>query len=323
MQYRSLGRTGLAVSRLCYGTMSFGGDADEATSKALFERCRQAGINFFDCADVYAGGRSESILGKLITSCRNEVVLASKAHFPSGDNRLARGSNRYHLVRAVEGSLKRLGTDRIDVLYLHHYDANTELEDTLRSLELLLQQGKILYPAASNFSAWQTVRALGISERHGWAPFACIQPMYNLLKRQAEVEILPMAAELGIGVCSYGPLAGGLLTGKYQKPGTSGRLSDNQTYKLRYGEASNHEGAARFSALAQELGVHPATLAVAWVAAHPAITCPILGARSVEQLEPALKALELELGRELYDKVSALTPAPAPANDRTEERRPS
>jgi aryl-alcohol dehydrogenase-like predicted oxidoreductase len=323
MEYRSLGRTGLKVSRLCFGTMSFGGDADEATSKALFERCRDAGINFFDCADVYAGGRSETILGKLIASCRNELVLASKAHFATSSLPVARGSNRYHLVRAVEASLKRLATDRIDVLYLHHYDQDTDLDDTLRSLELLVQQGKILYPAASNFSAWQTVRALSHSDRRGWTPFACIQPMYNLLKRQAEVEILPMAAEMGLGVCPYGPLAGGILTNKYSTAGTQGRLNDNQAYKVRYGEAHYQETTSRFAAFATELGCHPATLAVAWVATHPAVTCPILGARNVQQLEPSLAAIDLALTPELRAKVAALSPAPAPANDRTEERKPS
>jgi aryl-alcohol dehydrogenase-like predicted oxidoreductase len=323
MEYRSLGRTGLKVSRLCYGTMSFGTDADEETSKALFSRCRDAGINFFDCADVYGGGRSETILGKLMASARHELVITTKAFFPTASAPVARGSNRYHLVHAVEQSLKRLNTDRIDVLYLHHYDRDTDLEDSLRSLDLLVQQGKILYPAASNFAAWQTMRALALSDKRGWTPFACIQPMYNLLKRQAEVELLPMAAETGLGVCPYGPLAGGILTNKYAAQGAQGRLNDNATYKLRYGEPHYQDTTARFAALAAELGCHPATLAVAWVATHPAVTCPILGARSVEQLEPSLKALELGLTPELRARVSALAPAPAPANDRSEEQKPS
>lgn len=323
MEYRSLGKTGVKVSRLCFGTMSFGGDADEATSKALFSRCRDAGINFFDCANVYAGGRSEEILGRLLSSCRDEVVLASKAHFPTSKLPLARGSNRYHLVRAVEASLKRLGTDRIDVLYLHHYDADTDLEDSLRSLEILITQGKVLYPAASNFAAWQTMRALAIADRRGFAPLACIQPMYNLLKRQAEVEILPMAAEMGLGVCPYGPLAGGILTNKYASASGRGRLQDNAAYKLRYAEAHYLETASKLASLADELGCHPATLAVAWVANHPAVTCPILGARSVEQLEPSLAALSVPLTPELYARISALSPTPPPAHDRSEEKRPS
>jgi aryl-alcohol dehydrogenase-like predicted oxidoreductase len=321
MEYRALGRTGVQVSRLCFGTMSFGGDADEAMSRSMFLRCREAGINFFDCADVYAGGKSETLLGKFMAGSRDELVIASKAHFGTGPAPTSRGSNRYHLVRAVEASLKRLNTDRIDILYLHHFDANTALDDSLKSLELLITQGKILYPAASNFSAWQTMRALGIAERNGWAPLACLQPMYNLAKRQAEVEILPMAIEMGLGVCSYSPLAGGLLTGKYQSEDAQGRLKTNAMYKVRYGERANHEIAAGLNALAREIGHHPASVAVAWVATHPGVTAPILGARNLEQLEPSLKALDVGMTAELRERVSQLSPTPPPANDRSEEKR--
>ncbi len=321
MEYRALGRTGVQVSRLCFGTMSFGGDADEATSRSMFQRCREAGINFFDCADVYAGGKSETLLGKFMAGSRDELVIATKAHFGTGPAPTSRGSNRYHLVRAVEASLKRLATDRIDILYLHHFDQSTALDDSLKSLELLIAQGKILYPAASNFSAWQTMRALGIAERNGWAPLACLQPMYNLAKRQAEVEILPMAIEMGLGVCSYSPLAGGLLTGKYQSEEAQGRLKTNAMYKVRYGERVNHDIAVGLNALARELGHHPASVAVAWVATHPGITAPILGARNLEQLEPSLKALDVGMTAEMRDRVRQLSPTPAPAHDRSEEKR--
>ncbi len=321
MEYRALGRTGVQVSRLCFGTMSFGGDADEATSRSMFTRCREVGITFFDCADVYADGRSEMLLGKFMAGSRNELVIATKAHFATGAAPTSRGSTRYHLVRAVEESLKRLGTDRIDILYLHHFDPNTALDDTLKSLELLVAQGKILYPAASNFPAWRTMRALAIAERHGFAPLACLQPMYNLAKRQAEVEILPMAIEMGLGVCSYSPLAGGLLTGKYATAGAQGRLLVNAAYQVRYGDRVNHDIAAGLSELARELGHHPASIAVAWVATHPGITAPILGARNLEQLEPSLKALDVGMTPELRERVSKLSPAPPPANDRSEERR--
>ncbi len=317
MEYRSLGATGMKVSRLCFGTMSFGAEADEATSAAMFERCRAQGINFFDCADVYAGGRSEEILGRLMASARDELVIASKAHFATGKRETDRGSSRYHLVRAVEASLRRLQTDRIDVLYLHHFDPDTALEETLRSLELLVRQGKILHPAASNFAAWQTMQALGIADRRGWAPLACLQPMYNLLKRQAEVEILPMAAAMGLGVCTYSPLGGGVLTGKYTRPSAHGRLEVNPAYQKRYGQS--FDVAAAFCRLCADLGHHPASVAVAWVASHPAVTCPILGARSLEQLEPSLSALEVPMTPELREELSQLTPKPAPANDRSEE----
>jgi aryl-alcohol dehydrogenase-like predicted oxidoreductase len=321
MDYRPLGSTGVQVSQLCFGTMSFGGDADEATSRAMFLRCREVGINFFDTADVYTGGKSETILGKLMEGHRNELVIATKAHFPSGEAPTDRGSTRYHLVRAVEASLRRLNTDRIDILYLHHYDTTTALEDTLKSLELLVQQGKILYPAASNFAAWQVMRALGLAERRGWAKLVCLQPMYNLAKRQAEVEILPMAQEMGLGVCSYNPLAGGLLTGKYGSEGAEGRLKVNAAYKVRYGDPSNFEIAQGLAGLSKELGHHPASVAVAWAGSHPGITAPILGARNIEQLEPSLRALDVKMTPELRERIGRLSPAPALANDRTEERR--
>jgi aryl-alcohol dehydrogenase-like predicted oxidoreductase len=321
MDYRSLGHTGVQVSRLCFGTMSFGSEADEPTSRAMYLRCRDVGINFFDTADVYSGGKSETILGNLIAGHRDELVIATKAHFATGKAPTDRGSSRFHLVRAVEQSLRRLNTDRIDVLYLHHYDGQTALDDTLKSLELLLQQGKILYPAASNFAAWQVMRALGIAERHGWAKLAALQPMYNLAKRQAEVELLPMAQAMGLGVCSYSPLAGGLLTGKYQNETSEGRLRVNAMYKLRYGEASYYDIAIQLSQLARELGHHPASLAVAWAGSHPGITAPILGARNLEQLEPSLKSLDVPMTPELRERIGQLSPAPAPAHDRSEERK--
>jgi aryl-alcohol dehydrogenase-like predicted oxidoreductase len=322
MDHRFLGKTGVRISKLAFGTMSFGGDADEATSAALFARCRDAGVNFFDCADVYAKGRSEEILGKLVAGCRDEVVISSKAYFPTSDDVNARGSSRYHLVRAVEASLRRLGTDRIDVFFLHRFDDVTTLEDTLTTLENLVRQGKILYPAVSNFSAWQTAKALGLSERRGFAPLVATQPMYNLLKRQAEVEILPHALAEQIAVLPYSPLGAGLLSGKYGvgRAPDRGRAVDNAMYKTRYGAPSNFEIAEAFTQLAAELGLHPATLAIAWVASTPGVTAPLVGARNLEQLEPCLAAAELALDAETRARVSALSPEPPPATDRNEEK---
>jgi len=322
MEYVTLGRAGVRVSRLAFGTMSFGGDADEATSGALYRRCREAGVNLFDCADVYNAGRAEELLGRFARGCRDELVLTSKAYFPTGPDANARGASRYHLVRAVEASLRRLGTDRIDVFLLHRFDPEVDLEETLRALDDLVSAGKILYLGASNFAAWETMKALGLQQRRGWAPLAALQPMYNLVKRQAEVEILPMAEAEGLGVIPYGPLGGGLLTGRYgadRRP-AAGRLVDNAMYRTRYGDPGYYETAERFTALAGELGVHPVSLAVAWVASHPAVTAPLLGARSVAQLEPALAALEVPMTADLRARISALSPAPAPATDRNEER---
>ena len=322
MEYRSLGHTGIQVSQLCFGTMSFGEIADEETSARMFQRCRDAGINFFDCANVYAAGRSEEILGDLLVGCRNEIVLTSKVGVQTGSDVNARGLSRRHILLAVEDSLRRLKTDRLDLYLVHTFDAVTPIEETVRALDALVQQGKILCPGVSNWAAWQIAKALGVSALEGLAQYECIQPMYNLVKRQVEVEILPLAAEEKMGVISYSPLGGGLLSGKYgvsARP-DAGRLVENPMYMRRYGEPSLYEIADRFCAHAQERGLHPATLAVAWVAAHPAITAPIIGARNLDQLEASLAALDVEMTPEWRAEISALSYAPPVATDRSEEQ---
>nr|WP_233994000.1 aldo/keto reductase [Salinibacter altiplanensis] len=304
------------------GTMSFGGAADRETSAAMFRRCREAGINTFDCADVYEDGRSEEILGRLVADCRDEVVLTTKAYFPTGDGPNARGASRYHLVRAVEDSLRRLDTDRIDVFFVHRFDDQTRLGETLRALETLVQQGKVLYLGASNFAAWQVMKALGQQQAEGWTPFHVLQPMYNLTKRQAEVELLPMARSEHLGVLSYSPLGGGLLTGKYgvdRRP-DDGRLVENPMYQTRYGAEVHYEVAERFTQFAEKHGYDPVSLAVAWVAHHPAVTAPIIGARTLDQLEGSLGALDIDMTDDLRAQISALAPTPPPATDRVEER---
>jgi aryl-alcohol dehydrogenase-like predicted oxidoreductase len=321
MDYKVLGRTGVHVSELCFGTMTFGDAADEAESEKMYRRCREMGINFFDCANVYAGGRSEEILGKFIASERDQVVITSKVYFPTGEDVNARGANRRHIMLAVEESLRRLSTEWIDVYFIHHFDENTPLEETLRALDDLVREGKILYPAVSNYAAWQIMKAVGISTQEGLARFEVIQPMYNLVKRQAEVEILPLALSEGMGVIPYSPLGGGLLTGKYgpgKKP-QEGRIVGNDMYAVRYGEDWMLKAAAEFSKLAEDLGYPPAALAVGWVAHHPAITAPILGARNLAQLEESLACVDVEMTDDLYARISAVAPSPPIATDRTEE----
>lgn len=322
MQYRYLGQTGIQVSMLCFGTMSFGGDADETTSAAMYHRCREVGINFFDCADVYSDGRSEEILGRLVASERDKLVLTSKVYFQSSDDINAIGATRKHILRSIEGSLRRLNTDYLDVYFIHHFDEVTPLEETMRALDDLVRQGKVLYLGASNFAAWQVMKALHISDRRGLAPFAVLEPMYNLVKRQAEVEIFPMAIAEGLGVIPYSPLGGGLLTGKYasHENAQGGRLKTSKAYKARYGEDWMGETAARFSQFARERGLEPASLAVAWAASHPAVTAPIIGARNVRQLEGSLKAVDIDMTPELREEVSALSIEPPPATDRNDER---
>ncbi len=322
MEYRFLGSTGVRVSELCLGTMPFGGAADEEASQAIFEAARERGINFFDTANVYNAGRSERILGRLIEPCRDEVVVATKAYFPTGDGPNERGSSRYHLVRSVEDSLRRLGTDRIDVLYLHRFDEKTCLEETMRALEHLVRSGKVLYLGASNFAAWQVMKAQGICERQGWSKLVALQPMYNLAKRQAEVELLEMARTETLGVCPYSPLGGGLLSGKYgvERRPEAGRLVDNEMYQVRYGGQEYFEVAQRFTQKAHELGIHPVSLAIAWVSAHPAVTAPIIGGRTVAQLTPAFESIDVQMTKALRKELGALSRQPAPATDRSEER---
>jgi len=322
MKTRLLGRTGIRVSNLCFGTMSFGGAADEPTSAAMYHRCREAGINFFDCANVYSSGVAEEILGRLICEERDQLVIASKVGFPMGEGVNDRGLSRRNILASVEASLNRLGTDRLDVLFVHTFDPDTPMEETLRALDTLVRDGKVLYTGVSNWAAWQIALSLGISACEGLPAFACIQPMYNLVKRQAEVEILPLATSEGLGVISYSPLGGGLLTGKYgmsRKP-DSGRLVDNTMYATRYANDQYYETAERFEAFARERDISPATLAVAWVAANPAITTPIIGARNLEQLEDSLAAADFAMTPELYAEITALSPMPPPATDRTEEQ---
>jgi aryl-alcohol dehydrogenase-like predicted oxidoreductase len=322
MEYRFLGDTGIQISELAMGTWSFGGEADEQAAEAMFHRCRDVGINLFDCADVYQDGRSEEILGRLIAGCRSEVVITGKAYFSTGSHINAAGASRRHIISSVEASLRRLGIETIDIFFIHHFDERTSLEETLRALEHLVRQGKILYPAASNFAAWQIAKGLGISARHGWMGFKCIQPMYNLVKRQAEVEILPMAAAENLGVMTYSPLGGGLLTGKYgssRRP-SSGRLVENEMYQIRYGSDWMYEVAERFVEFARTHGFDPVALAVAWVGSHPAVTAPIIGARNVDQLEGSLRAAEIKMTPALRAEISSLSPTPPPATDRNDER---
>ena len=321
MKHKPLGRTGVQVSELCFGTLSFGGDADEATSKAMYNTCRDAGINFFDCADQYNNGRAEEILGGLIQGHRDDLVITTKCFNPVSDDINARGTSRRHVVRAIEASLRRLKTDRVEVLFLHQFDKRTPVEESMRALEDLVQSGKVLYPAVSNYAAWQAQRAVDIQERNHWARLQVMQPMYNLVKRQAEVELLPMAQANGIGVIPYSPGAAGLLSGKYSGA-ASGRIKTNKTYAARYGEEWVFEVAEKFIGFCQARSLNPVATAVAWVGAHPAVTAPIIGARNVEQLRDSLAAVNVDMTPALRAEIAALSRTPPPATDRLEEIKP-
>ena len=298
------------VSRFCFGTMQFGGKADTANSQALYDACRDAGINFFDTADVYTGGTSETLLGGFAKSERDKLVIATKVGAEGG-------ASRDNILKRFDGCRRRLDMDFVEVLYLHRWDANTPLEESFETLAELQQAGKIGAIGVSNYAAWQVMKAQAVAESLG-TKISILQPMYNLVKRQAEVEMLPMAQSEGFAVASYSPLGGGLLTGKYAA-GDDGRLVTDAMYKARYAVDWMHQAAKDLSALAKDHAVDPATLAVAWVAANAAITCPIISARSVAQLAPSLAALDYDLTDEVMAQLTALTPTPAPATDRLEE----
>jgi len=301
--------------------MSFGGDADEAEAGRLYKACRDAGINFFDTANVYSRGRSEEILGKLIKGERDNLVISTKGFGAMSDGVNDRGSNRRNVALAVENSLKRLGTDRIDVYFMHMWDPATPIEDILRGLEKLVADGKVLYLGASNYAAWQIAKALGISDKRGWPRFDVLQPMYNLVKRQVETEILPLALAEGLAVMPYSPVGGGLLSGKYAggaKP-KGARHIQLEMYAKRYRDEWVHGVAADFTAFCAARGLNPVATAVAWVGSNPAVTCPIIGARNVDQLQAGLDSVKIAMTDDLRAEISALSREPAIATDRSEE----
>ncbi len=321
MNFKLLGRTGVFVSGLCFGTMSFGGIADKNESAAMYKAVREKGINFFDTANVYNKGVSEEIFGELMAHERDELVITSKYSVRTGTDVNAVGSSRRHLMLEVDKSLKRLKTDRIDLYFVHNFDPYTHVEEVLRALDDLVKQGKILYLGVSNWAAWQIAKAQGLAFHYGWSRFECIQPMYNLVKRQAEAEIIPMAMAENMAVMTYSPLAGGMLTGKYlakQAP-EKGRFVEQKMYADRYSSEEYLKATEKFVNYAESHGVNPATLAVAWVAARPGITAPIIGARNTDQLKYSLDAGDFSMTTEMHGDISRFFPGPPPANDRSEE----
>lgn len=303
--------SGKPASRLAFGTMQFGGRADPQQSRAMFDASVEAGITHFDTAFVYTDGASETLLGSFLGDQRDDLIIATKAAYDGG-------AGRDNIMTSAETSRKRMGLDVLDVLYLHRFDPDTDLHESFQALADLKAHRHIRHIGLSNFAAWQVVKAAGIAAKFDLS-IAVIQPMYNLVKRQAEVEILPMADDLGILVAPYSPLGGGLLTGKYSAGG-AGRLTEDDRYAARYGQETMHKAAEGLHRLAAELGTHPATLAVAWAAAHPTEPTPIISARSVEQLRPSLAALTFEMTPQIYARMAALSPTPPPATDRLEEQ---
>jgi len=324
MKTSLLGDTGLEVSSLALGTMTFGDGADEAASRAIYAKARDAGITVFDCANVYADGQSETILGSLTKHHRGDIILTTKAYYPMASTPDERGLGRAALTKSFEKSLKRLSTDYVDIFFLHAFDPLVPLEETLDILSGFLASGKAHHIGLSNFAAWQVMRAQCIASNRNNFKIGIIQPMYNLFKRQAETELLPMAVCEGMGTLTYSPLAGGLLTGKYRTSQTEpGRFEKSEMYRDRYTEAQTPAKVDQFLSIAKKYGVDPIHLAISWSGSHPAVSAPLIGARTLEQLTHALGAADLTLSPQMLMELDGVFPPPPLATDRSEEQTTS
>jgi aryl-alcohol dehydrogenase (NADP+) len=311
MKIRRLGSTGLKVSEICLGTMTFGHQCDERTSFAIMDRAAEAGVSFLDTADVYpvppspeTAGETERVVGAWLQGQRDNFVLATKCRMRVGHGPNDEGLSRLHILKAVEDSLRRLRTDYIDLYQTHSPDPETPPEETQRALDDLVRQGKVRYLGCSNYAAWQVALALGRSARLGLAPFDCVQPRYNLLYREIENELLPLCRDQGLGVIAYNPLAGGLLSGKYtwEKPPPEGtRFTLGKTgdlYRERYWQQAQLEAVERLKGFLAGRGRSLIRTAVAWVLAQPGITAAIVGASRPEQLDETLAATDVTLDKE-------------------------
>jgi aryl-alcohol dehydrogenase-like predicted oxidoreductase len=312
MDYRLLGRTGVRVSPLCLGTMMFGGQTTEADSVRIIHKALDFGINFVDTADMYVAGESERVVGKAIAERRGHVVLATKGKNKMGERPNDWGTSRLHMRQALEASLRRLNTDYIDLYYIHSPDYDTPIDETLRFLDDAVHQGKILYPACSNFRAWRVCEGLWTSDKLGLTRFAAVQPLYNLVNRDIEVELLPLCQAHGLGVVSYSPLARGILTAKY-KPGEAfpegSRAARNDK---RMGEAELRDESLivsqQLAAHCKQKGVESSQFALAWCLANPIVTSIILGPRTMEQFDDNLAALQVPITPADEDFANKLVP---------------
>jgi len=323
-----MGRTGLKVSEICLGTMTFGHGTDEADALKMVDLAFDAGVNFFDTANSYSGGVSEEILGKAFQGRRRDAIIASKFFNPMGHRPNDSGMSRLHIMHAVEESLRRLQTDYLDIYYIHHVDTQTPLDEMLRALNDLVQQGKVRYIAASNYEAWRLLESLWISDSNNWHRFSCYQPLYNLVVRDIEQEIVPICQNKGVGVVVWGPLAGGFLTGKYQpgersKEGT--RSDEGWVFPSRFFAPNADESLKVLLEVAQELDRSPAQVALRWILEQPFITSAIVGARTLKHAEDNLRASTWKLPEgalQRLNEVSYLPPRyPLAMEENMHERR--
>ena len=313
MDYVNLGNTGLKVSRICLGTMTYGTSdwrdwvLDEQESRPFIGRALELGINFFDTADMYSQGVSEEVVGRALRDYadREEYVLASKAYFPTGDTPNERGLSRKHLMHAVDASLERLGTDYIDLYYIHRGDETTPIEETLRTLDDIVASGKVRYIGASSMFAWQFAKALHASDRNDWSRFVAMQNHYNLIYREEEREMIPLCLDQGIGLCPWSPLARGFLAGNRGKTdkGETLRAKQDEFAHRMYYEDADFQVLENLQELAGRREASPAQLALAWMLHKPGITSPIVGATKMYQLEEAAEAVDIELTDEEIAKL--------------------
>lgn len=306
-----MGETGLLVSELCLGCMTFGREADETTSRELVDRFLEAGGNFLDTANVYSDGVSEEITGRAIKGVRDDLVLATKVRFPMGEGPNDAGLSRKHILQSCEKSLRRLGTDYIDLYQVHCWDELTPLEETLAALTDLVREGKVRYIGVSNFTAWQIMKSLWVSEAGGFERFVCLQPQYSLVERNIEYEILPVCREEGLGVIPWSPLGGGFLSGKYrreERPPEDSRIAgateNMEEYWDRRATERNWRVLDAVGEIAEETGKTYAQISLNWLLRQEGVTAPIIGARTMEQLEDNLGAAGWELAAEQVERLS-------------------
>jgi aryl-alcohol dehydrogenase-like predicted oxidoreductase len=312
MEFRNVGNTGLRVSELCLGCMTFGRESDAETSRRMIERFVEAGGNFLDTADAYTAGRSEEIVSRALKGRRQEFVVATKVYFRMGPGPNDFGLSRRHIMDACEASLRRLQTDYVDLYQAHCWDRYTPLDETLAAFDDLVRSGKVRYVGVSNFTGWQLMKALWLSDRHGWARFVCLQPRYNLVDRQIERELLPICRAEGLGVIPWAPLGGGFLSGKYRRDAAMPKDARIARAEPHWAESMERQGTERawhtldvVGQIAQQRGKSSAQVALAWLKAQPGVTAPILGARTLEQLEDNLGCLGWELTPEEMARLDA------------------
>ena len=314
MEYRWIGRSGVRVSELCLGTMTFGHGADEAQSARMVGLALDSGINFFDTANAYAGGTSEEFLGRALKGKRDKVILATKFTNPMGPGPNDSGSSRVHILRAVEDSLRRLGTDYVDLYYAHHVDSYTPLEEMLRALDDLIRQGKVRYVACSNYPAWRLCDALWISETRNLDRFICYQASYSLVVRELEQELIPLCHAKGLGVLAYSSLAGGFLSGKY-KPGQRSiagtRSEEGWVFHNRFFTPNADDTLKALIEAAESHDCSPAQAAIRWVLEQPGVSSALVGARTIKQLEDNIKAADVRLDAETLNRLTEISALPA------------